>query len=116
MEKPLQEGHGMVRAECPDGVDVSCSVYNVAAEMAWLHKVSESCSLPGITHLKGWGLGEAFSIVTESKPYSENHPRNHMKVPFLWETAEDAGSVLHRPIMTSLDEEDSSVTAGQTFA
>lgn len=104
MEKPLQEGHGMVRTECPDGMGVSCSVCDVAAE------VSESCSLPGITHLKWWGLGKAFSIVTESKPYSENHPRNHVRAPFLWETAEDAGSVLHRPIMTSLDEEGSSVT------
>lgn len=39
-----------------------------------------------------------------------------MRAPFLWVTAEDAGSVLHRPIMTSLDEEDSSGTAGQTSA
>lgn len=61
-------------------------------------------------------MGKAFSIVTGSKLCSKNHPRNHVIVPFLWGTAEDAGSVLHRPIMTSLDEEDSSVTAGQTSA
>lgn len=62
------------------------------------------------------GFGEVFSIVTGSKPCSKNHPRNRVGVPFLWETTEDAGSVLHRPIVMSLDEEDSSGTAAQTSA
>lgn len=62
------------------------------------------------------GFGEVFSIVTGSKPCSKNHPRNRVGVPFLWETTEDAGSVLHGPIVMSLDEEDSSDTAAQTSA